>query len=261
MSSKSKLNPTNLILDDIGNIITLTSTGSNTLDLEGSSSADVSIIGINNITSSGSFSGNTFIGSNYDNGGVLYITNASGEITTDSNFTYNSGTSTLNITNLNINGESISGMKILFAIDSVGNVPITNGTPATLQYDTTSVNDSGYSLSSGEVTISETGTYEVYYCIVINSNDATSDDRGRLQGFIEVNPNTGSFSTVAGSITSGYMREQNPNITSWFIHKTIPVVISVANSVLRIRFQNSTTSTQGITSPGESTLIIKKIRP
>ena len=220
MSSKSKLNPTNLILDDIGNIITLTSTGSNTLDLEGSASSNVSITGINNITASGNISTNT----------------------------------------MDINSESISGVRAIFAIDSTGGVALPT-TPATLQYNTTSINDSGYTLSAGEITIADIGLYEVSFCIVIKSNGTGGATRGRLQAFLELDPNTGSFSTVSGSITSNYVREQAANISSCFVFKTLPVNITVANSIIRVRFENATTNTTSLTAANESTIYVKRIRP
>ena len=220
MSSKSKLNPTNLILDDIGNIITLTSTGSNTLDLEGSASANVSITGINNITASGNISTNT----------------------------------------LNINSEGISGIRVIYAVDTTGGISVPT-TPATLQYDTASVNDVGYTLSAGEITIADIGLYEVTYYVVTNSDGQTGAQRGRLQAFLELDPNTGSFSTVIGSTTSGYMREQNANITSWFVSKTSIINVSAVNSIIRVRYENSTTNTTAETAPGESTICIKRLRP
>ena len=260
MSSKSKLNPTNLILDDIGNIITITSIGSNTLDLEGTSSSDISLTGINNITSSGTFSGLTFIGNSFDNSGILHTINVSGEVNTETNFTYNDGTQTLEVDNLNINSDILVGTKVILVSDSAGGVVVST-TPATLLFNTVSINDTGYSLSSGEITISDTGLYEISYTVVTDSDGVTGADRGRLQAFLELDSNTGSFSTVTGSTTSGYLREQNPNITSYFVGKSVIVNVTAANSIVRLRYFNSTTNTTATTtSSNQSLMYIIKLR-
>jgi hypothetical protein len=120
---------------------------------------------------------------------------------------------------LNINNESIVAPRVFYAYDSVGGVSIL-ATPQTLDFGTIVINDIGYTELTGEVTIADTGLYTISYSVVTTSDGTTGDQRGTLNALIEEDTGSG-FTTVSGSSTSAYLREQNAGVVKYSLSKTI----------------------------------------
>lgn len=153
---------------------------------------------------------------------------------------------------------TVNTPSIFYAYDSVGGVMISM-TPQTLDFNTTVLSDPGYSISSGEITVSNTGVYQVSFCLVLESDGLAGTTRGKLMGRIELDDGSG-YVIVPGSLTSNYIREQSPNLTSYMVTKTIPIEITIPNSKIKITFLNSTTTTVCETEAGASTIYITKLR-
>lgn len=200
---------------------------------------------------------------------MTYITSASGNDTEvqyndnggfagDPNLTWNSSTNTLNTTNLNINSESISGTRLYYAYDTTGGVSVTT-TPQTVLYDTEVIVDPGYSNSFGEISITETGIYEVSFSLTTESDGTAGAPRTYLSCFIELDTG-GGFNEVLGSGVSNYIREQGPGNTRYSVSNTVPINVTSNNSVIRVRFvQDSNTSF--VTLPDQSSIYVRRIRP
>lgn len=255
----SELDNTTLTFTSNGtdaNVI-LTATASN-LDFEGVSSANCSLTGINTLTAENATISTALTNSALTSGRVV-IAGTAGILEDDADLTFSTGTNTLNSTLLTIDSESIAGVRIFYAYDSVGGVTVTNAAQV-MDFDTSVITDTGYTESAGVVTITDTGVYEVSFTVSGESVSGSGAARGTFSAQIELDTG-GGFSAVSGSLTVGYQRETVVGVVlSLSVTKTIPVDITVADTDLRIVFFDST-STDWDTLADSSTLYIKRLRP
>lgn len=216
------------------------------------------------ITTGSSSSGNTITGNQININGTFGITFTSGStnnIVSSNTIEGNSsgqinntdGTSTSNtIYSSNIVG-GIKDNAIFFAYDSVGGLAVT-ATAQTLPFNTSSsVNDNGYSLSSGEITVSSSGNYEISYWVQCESLNQAGAARTTLTGQVEVNT-----VLVPGSASSVYVREQNLGVVAFGCGKSVPVALS-SGDVIRVRFFRGAQTTTAQTLASESSIYIKKL--
>ena len=116
-----------------------------------------------------------------------------------------------------------------------------------------------FALNNGTITINTTGIYELAYSVVTISNGTSSQPRGSLEAFVELDDGNG-FQQIQGSVISNYLRANPPDVIKTSVSKTIVANITEPNSRIRVMFSNSTSSGTGVTSDAnESTLFIKKM--
>lgn len=166
--------------------------------------------------------------------------------------------SNIETTVLSINSESIAGQRLYYGYDSVGLVSVTN-TPQTLIFNTSVINDTGYTNSYGEITITSSGTYEVTYHAQFESVNKSGGPVATIHSFIELDTGSG-FQIASGSGTSCYFNEQNGNIASFGSGKNV-FINATNNSILRIRFSKIIGTSSCRTRPNESSLTVKRLRP
>ncbi len=192
------------------------------------------------------------------NNAIALFDSTSGKLLKNSIVTINggnmSGISILNTDSLFINNESISGQRLLFSYDSIGLVTVTSSYQ-TLLYNVNTINDTGYSNSSGEITISSSGVYEINYNVQFQSLNIQGSTNGTITAVIEKNT-----VQVPGSASSCFITEGNGPLISTSCVKTIILSIT-ANDVIRIRFARTAGTTSCQTKPGQSSLSIKRLRP
>ena len=192
------------------------------------------------------------------NNAVALFDSTSGKLLKNSVVIVNGGTmsgiTTLNTQSLNINNESISGQRLLFSYDSIGLVTITSSYQ-TLIYNVNTINDSGYSNSSGEITITSSGVYEINYNVQIQSLNIQGGTNATITAMIEKNT-----VEVPGSSSSCFLTEANGSFISTSISKNVILSIT-ANDVIRIRYARTSGTTTCQTKPGQSSLCIKRLRP
>ena len=137
------------------------------------------------------------------NNAIALFDSTSGKLLKNSVVIVNGGTMSgitiLNTESLNINNESISGQRLLFSYDSIGLVTITSSYQ-TLLYNVNTINDSGYSNSSGEITITSSGVYEINYNVQIQSLNIQGGTNATITAMIEKNT-----VEVPGSSSSCFM--------------------------------------------------------
>ncbi len=153
-------------------------------------------------------------------------------------------------------GNMVAGIKdnaIFFAHDNTGGLSITTAAQ-TLPFDTSStVNDTGYSLNTGEITITATGIYEISYWVQCESLNNIGSARTELTGQLEVNT-----VLVPGSASSAYIREQGTGVVGYGCGKTMPISLT-ANDVVRVRFFKGIQTTTAQTKAAESSIYIKRL--
>jgi len=186
----------------------------------------------------------------------LVIIDDLGNITGVQNLTVNG---TTNTTALNIDSESISGQRIYSGYDSIGLVPISS-IYQTLIFNTNVINDTGYTNTLGEITITSTGTYDVFYHAQFQTLNNSGGRYSTITARLELDTG-GGYNPIAGSGSSCYIIEQNGNLVSPGTGKEVIVNITVPGSILKVTFARTTGTATGTTKPDESSLIIKRLRP
>lgn len=138
-----------------------------------------------------------------------------------------------------------------FVTDSSGGVACTT-TAATVVLDSAQISNDNYTLSSGAITVSTAGTYEISYSLSVDETNQSGGARCSFEGWIE---NNGS--EVVGSRTNQYYREAAAGSS---LTKTFPVVLS-AGDVLSLRMIRTFTAQPNFeTSAGNKTsFYIKKL--
>jgi hypothetical protein len=186
----------------------------------------------------------------------LVIISDLGSITGVQNLTVN-GTTDTNA--LNINSESISGQRIFSGYDSIGLTTISSSYQ-TLVINTNTVIDTGYINTLGQITIASVGTYDVFYHVQFQTLNNSAGQFASITAILELDTG-GGFNPIAGSGSSCFIIEQNGNLINPGTGKEVIVNITVPNSIIRVRFARTVGTTTGRTKPGESSLIIKRLRP
>jgi hypothetical protein len=186
----------------------------------------------------------------------LVIIDDLGNVTGVQNLTVNG---TTNTTALNIDSESISGQRIFSGYDSVGLTSISN-IYQTLVINTNVINDTGYTNTLGAITITDIGTYDVFYHVQFQTFNNSAGQYASITARLELDTG-GGFNPITGSGSSCFIIEQNGNLISPGTGKEVIVNITVPNSIIKVTFARTTGTTTGRTKPEESSLIIKRLRP
>lgn len=186
----------------------------------------------------------------------LVIVSDLGSITGVQNLTV-SGTT--NTTELNISSESIAGQRIFSGYDSVGLTAISSSYQ-TLVINTNVINDSGYTNTLGSITIASVGTYDIFYHAQFQTFNNSAGQYASITARLELDTG-GGFNPIAGSSSSCFIIEQNGSLINPGTGKEVIVNITIPNSVVRITFARTAGTTTGRTKAGESSLIIKRLRP
>lgn len=235
------------------------------MNFNGVGVADVALTGIGNLAASGDIitiqtvRGTTFHGSNFTNTQVPYTSTGAGALATNSGLTYDDGSNTLDADALDINGESIAGVRVFYGYSTDTTAISTTATnvAATNGY-TQVVADTGYTESTnGVITVTDAGLYEISFCLVTLSDGVTGANRAQIIGEIELDTG-GGFSAVTGSTTISYLREQAANITGYALSKTIVISLSANDDVQFVFYRVGTTTCALSTN---STMLIKRLRP
>lgn len=179
-----------------------------------------------------------------------------GNVTGIQNLTVNG---TTNTTALNIDSESISGQRIFSGYDSIGLTSISN-IYQTLVINTNVINDTGYTNTLGAITITDIGTYDVFYHVQFQTFNNSAGQYASITARLELDTG-GGFNPISGSGSSCFIIEQNGNLISPGTGKEVIVNITVPNSIIRVTFARTTGTTTGKTKAEESSLIIKRLRP
>lgn len=200
-------------------------------------------------------------------GGAVTALGSTVNLTVDSTVVRTSGNQTITGTKtfsnietgtLSINSETIAGQRLYYGYDSAGLISVMSFYQ-TLVFDTSVINDTGYSNTYGEITITSSGTYEVTYHVQFESVNKSGGPVATVHSVIELDTGSG-FQIVSGSGTSCYFNEQNGNIASFGSGKNAFINVT-NNSIVRIRFSKIIGTSSCRTRPNESSLTIKRLRP
>lgn len=186
----------------------------------------------------------------------VVIIDDTGNVTGIQNLTVNG---TTNTAILNINSESIAGQRIYSGYDSIGLTNISS-VYQTIPFNTNTIIDTGYINTLGQITISTTGTYDIFYHAQFQSFNNAGGQYSTINTRLELDIG-GGFNAIAGSGTSCFIIEQNGNLISPGCSKEFILTVTVPNSIIRVTFARTVGTTTGRTKPGESSLIIKRLRP
>ena len=162
-------------------------------------------------------------------GGTTFVNISNASIPTTGQVLVATSSTTLNFETRN---------QLFYGIDISSGTAFTTANQ-TVTFTSTPFNDSIYSESSGEVTISETGRYMISYSVGGRSNTDTGNERGRLLGTLEVDEDVGSFSVIQGSLGQSYCRRDTSGTTGAQVTKVVPFDVTVANTIVRARFSVS----------------------
>ena len=114
-----------------------------------------------------------------------------------------------------------------------------------------------YTNAGGEVTISETGSFEISYHIQFQSNGHCCSERSSITGLVELDTG-GGFLPLVGSASSCYLREEAGDIVCPGLGKTIMVNITSGDKI-RVVYSRVIGTTAAVTRTGESSLAIKGV--
>lgn len=148
-------------------------------------------------------------------------------------------------------GPAGSPLASFYATSSISQVPV-DFTRQTLQLDTVSVANPIFTLTSGELTTTATGLYQIGYYVEFQAHELQFARRGVLTALVEMDAGLG-FLEVPASQSSNSV--ENGNVTSMSLSKTMLLNIS-AGSTIRIGFERFNGSIPCQTMAGRSSLLV-----
>lgn len=193
----------------------------------------------------------------------VIVSNAGDRLFIDSSGLIQVGSNTSNYETLISGDDDIPNRKYVtdYTIPGVftasGSDDITS-TAATVSFDTEVLDPSSqYSISSGEITVTAAGYYEISYSVMITIDDDTGDVRSEGECWIERDSGSG-FAAIAQSYGSNYLRELTgggggTSITATFICQL------TAGDEIRLRAVQTYATVNCSTVAGRPQLSIKRI--
>jgi hypothetical protein len=169
-----------------------------------------------------------------------------------------SGINQLNTDSLFINSESISGQRLYQGYDSIGLIMLSN-TFQKIPINESVINDVGYNNDLGEITFSSAGTYEVSYYAQFQTLNKLGGPFCTIGVRLEINSGFG-YLVVPSSESSCFLYEANGGALSSGVSKNVLINLT-SLSILKMTFARIIGTATGQTKPGESSLIVKRLRP